>query len=249
MKTDESTPPKSAANEERKLLSGPRPRMLEFVHAFRVFLEFIRGFRKLHFVGPCVTVFGSARFKDGHEYYALTREVGKGLADAGFTVMTGGGPGIMEAANRGARDAGGVSVGCNIQLPQEQQPNAYLDSWILFQHFFVRKVMLVKYSYAFIAMPGGFGTLDEIFETIVLIQTKKIKDFPMILMPSGFWNPILDAFRQTLFERGTIDAVDFSLLRVIDSPDEAVRQILGIAMGDFGLTYVPRPKRRWFFFE
>ena len=239
----------AAVTEERKLLSGPRPRGVELLHAIRVFLEFIKGFRKLHFVGPCVTVFGSARFKEGNEYYALTREVGKLLAEVGFTVMTGGGPGLMEAANRGAKDAGGRSIGCNIQLPKEQQPNRYLDHWILFNHFYVRKVMLVKYSYAFIAMPGGFGTLDEIFETITLIQTHKIKDFPMILMPSAFWEPILDACRETLLAHGTIDAVDFGLLHVIDSPDEAVKRILQIAMGDFGLAYAPRPKKRWFFFE
>jgi hypothetical protein len=236
-------------NEERTLLAGPRPRGVELVHAIRIFLEFIRGFRRLHFVGPCVTVFGSARFKEGDAYYALTREMGKRLAEVGFTVMTGGGPGLMEAANRGAKDAGGRSVGCNIELPKEQQPNAYLDHWILFRHFYVRKVMLVKYSYAFVAMPGGFGTLDEIFETITLIQTRKIKDFPVILMPSEFWTPILNAFRERLLARGTIDAADFGLLNVIDSPDEAVKRILQIAMGDFGLSYAPRPKKRWFFFE
>jgi uncharacterized protein (TIGR00730 family) len=125
----------------------------------------VRGFRALHFVGPCVTVFGSARFKEDHAYYGLGREIGRELARAGFTVMTGGGPGIMEAANRGAREAGGLSIGCNIELPAEQKPNPYLDRWITFRHFLVRKVMLVKYSYAFVALPGGFGTLDEIFET------------------------------------------------------------------------------------
>ena len=239
----------SAVNEERKLLAGPRPRGVELGHAAQIFFEFIRGFRKLHFVGPCVTVFGSARFKEGDAYYTLTREVGKRLAEVGFTVMTGGGPGLMEAANRGARDASGRSVGCNIELAQEQRPNPYLDDWILFHHFYVRKVMLVKYSYAFVAMPGGFGTLDEIFETITLIQTRKIDHFPVILMPSEFWTPILNAFRETLLARGTIDTVDFSLLHVIDSPDEAVKRILQIAMGDFGLSYAPRPRKRWFFFE
>jgi uncharacterized protein (TIGR00730 family) len=238
-----------AVTEERNLLSGPRPRMVELLHAIRVFFEFIKGFRKLHFVGPCVTVFGSARFKEGDEYYALTREVGRLLANVGFTVMTGGGPGLMEAANRGAKDAGGRSVGCNIQLPKEQEPNAYLDEWVLFNHFYVRKVMLVKYSYAFIAMPGGFGTLDEIFETVVLIQTRKIKDFPLVLMPSAFWQPVLESFRETMIARGTIDEMDFSLLKVIDSPEEAVKKILQIAMGDFGLSYTPKPKKRWFFFE
>ena len=165
----------------------------------------MRGFRKLHFVGPCVTVFGSARFTADHAYYVLAREVGQRLARAGFTVMTGGGPGIMEAANRGAKEAGGYSVGCNIELPQEQKPNPYLDRWITFRHFFVRKLMLVKYSYAFIALPGGFGTLDEIFETATLIQTDKIKDFPLVLVGKEYWRPLLDFLRDRLVEAKTID--------------------------------------------
>src|SRR5262245_21448532 len=164
-----------ASPEVRRFLQGPQARRSELFRAIRIFIEFIRGFRALHFVGPCVTVFGSARFKEDHPYYALGREVGRALARAGFTVMTGGGPGIMEAANRGAKDVGGRSVGCNIELPEEQRPNPYLDRWITFRHFFVRKVMLVKYSYAFVALPGGFGTLDEIFETATLVQTGKIK--------------------------------------------------------------------------
>jgi uncharacterized protein (TIGR00730 family) len=148
---------------------------VELIRVLRIMVEFVRGFRALHFVGPCVTVFGSARFKEDHPYYALGREVGRELARAGFTVMTGGGPGIMEAANRGAKEVGGRSVGCNIELPAEQKPNQYLDRFITFHHFFVRKVMLVKYSYAFVALPGGFGTLDEIFETATLVQTGKIR--------------------------------------------------------------------------
>ncbi|MGH7484896.1 MAG: TIGR00730 family Rossman fold protein [bacterium] len=237
------------APEDIQFLRGPQKRSFELWRAIRIFGEFLRGFRTLHFVGPCVTVFGSARFPETHPYYVVARQLGARLARAGFTVMTGGGPGIMEAANRGAKEVGGRSVGCNIELPQEQAPNPYLDEWMLFRHFYVRKVMLVKYSYAFVAMPGGFGTLDEIFETMVLIQTHKIKDFPMILMPSQFWNPILEAFRHTLLERGTIDAVDFGLVRVTDSPEEAIEHILKVAMSDFGLSYVPKPRKRWFFFE
>ena len=172
----------SATGEERRFLSGRRPRGLELWHTLRIFFEFIYGYRCLHFVGPCVTVFGSARFDEEHENYALAREMGRRIARAGFTVMTGGGPGIMEAANRGAKDVGGRSVGCNIELPVEQKPNAYLDRWVTFRHFFVRKMMLVKYSYAFVVMPGGFGTLDELFEAATLIQTGKIKSFPVILM-------------------------------------------------------------------
>ena len=234
---------------ERKFLSGPQDRSSELLLVLRVAAEFIRGFRKLHFVGPCVTVFGSARFPEGHPYYALARDVGRLLAEAGFTVMTGGGPGVMEAANRGAREAGGRSVGCNIQLPQEQKPNAYLDDWITFRHFFVRKVMLVKYSYAFVVLPGGFGTLDEVFETVTLIQTGKIQDFPVVLLASDFWNPLVSFMRGTLLARGTIDEADFGHMEVFDSPTDAVALIRDTAIRHFGLTYGPRPGRRWFLFE
>src|SRR6185436_6522026 len=166
-------------HHNRVLLSGPRARLSELARVIRIAGEFLRGFRRLHFVGPCVTVFGSARFKEDHPYYTLARDIGRRLALAGATVMTGGGPGIMEAANRGAKEAGGYSIGCNIRLPLEQQPNPYLDRWVTFRYFFVRKVLLVKYSYAFVIMPGGFGTLDELFEAVTLIQTRKIESFPV----------------------------------------------------------------------
>ena len=194
--------------EDRKLLQGPSWRLVELQRIHRIATEFLRGFRKLHFVGPCVTVFGSARFKDDHLYYGVAREIGRRLAEEGFTVMTGGGPGVMEAANRGARDAGGVSIGCNIELPHEQKPNDYVDLFVEFRYFFVRKVMLVKYSHAFIALPGGFGTLDEIFEAATLIQTGKIKDFPLILMGVDFWTPLIEYMRDHLLSAGTIDADD-----------------------------------------
>ena len=234
---------------ERQFLQGPRPRGLELREAGRIFAECIRGFRKLHFVGPCVTVFGSARFKEDHPYYVLARELGGKLADAGFTVMTGGGPGIMEAANRGAKERGGLSVGANITLPSEQKPNAYLDHWVEFRYFFVRKLMLEKYSYAFIAMPGGIGTLDEIFETSVLIQTGKMQDFPFVLMGKSFWTPLVSYLRDGLLAAGTIDAADASRWIVTDSPAEAVDMIKGRAMKDFGLTYGPRAKPRWWLGE
>src|SRR5690349_7713061 len=160
-----------------RFLEGPQNRTSELIRAVRIFFEFMRGFRALHFVGPCVTVFGSARFPEDHRYYTLAREMGRRLGRAGFTVMTGGGPGIMEAANRGARDVGGRSVGCNIILPKEQAPNPYLDLWVEFRYFFVRKVMLAKYSYAFVALPGGFGTMDALFECATLVQTGKIRNF------------------------------------------------------------------------
>lgn len=235
--------------EETQLLSGPRPREAELLRAVRIFLEFIRGFRALHFLGPCVTVFGSARFAEGHQYYGLAREAGRLLAEAGFTVMTGGGPGIMEAANRGAKDAGGMSVGCNIELVGEQKPNAYLDRVMTFRYFFVRKVMLVKYSYAFVVMPGGFGTLDEVFETATLIQTAKINDFPVVLMGTQFWLPMLHFMRETLVEQGTIDKDNLGIFKVTDSAQEAVDYVRDVAMAKFGLTQRKRPKRRWFFGE
>ncbi len=234
---------------ERRFLSGPQNRGSEFLRVMRIAAEFIRGFRRFHFLGPCVTVFGSARFSEDHPYYAMARETGRLLAEAGFTVMTGGGPGIMEAANRGAKEAGGLSIGCNIDLPLEQKPNPYLDHWITFKHFYVRKVMLVKYSYAFIAMPGGFGTMDEVFETVTLIQTGKIADFPVVLLDSGYWDPLVRFMRETLLREGTIDPADLGLIDVMDSPQAAVNRIKEVAMRRFGLTYAKRPRRRWFLLE
>jgi uncharacterized protein (TIGR00730 family) len=234
---------------ERQFLQGPRPRGIELAEAGRIFGECIRGFRRMHFVGPCVTVFGSARFTEDHPYYRLARQLGARLAEAGFTVMTGGGPGIMEAANRGAKDAGGYSVGCNITLPVEQKPNPYLDRWVEFRYFFVRKLMLEKYSYAFVAMPGGIGTLDEIFETAVLIQTGKMKRFPFVLMGKSFWAPLVKYLEEGLLAARTIDPEDVSRWIVTDSPEEAVATIRERTMADFGLTYGPRPKARWWLGE
>jgi len=204
----------------------------------------VRGFRALHFVGPCVTVFGSARFSEDHPYYVLAREAGARLARLGFTVMTGGGPGMMEAANRGAKDAGGYSVGCNIALPTEQKLNPYLDRSVTFDHFFVRKVMLVKYSYAFVVMPGGFGTMDELFEAMVLIQTGKIRSFPVVVLGKTYWRPLVE-FLEEMVRVGTIDAGDMRLLLVTDSVDEMARHIEKHAVEEFGLTRrrAPRPSR------
>lgn len=233
-------------SKEGQFLRGPRPRGLELAEAGRIFAECVKGFRGLHFVGPCVTVFGSARFKEDHPYYALARELGAKLAQAGFTVMTGGGPGIMEAANRGAKEAGGYSVGSNITLPIEQKPNPYLDRWVEFRYFFVRKMLLEKYSYAFVAMPGGIGTLDEIFETSVLIQTGKMEDFPLVLMGKSFWSPLVNYLRDSMLTARTIDEADVTRWLVTDSPEEAVDTIRERATKQFGLTYGPRAKpRRW----
>jgi hypothetical protein len=242
--THDSWGKSAGTGEERVFLEGPQKRRWELLRALRIFGEFIRAFRTLHFLGPCVTVFGSARFGPENDYYKLARETGRHLGRAGFTVMTGGGPGIMEAANRGAREVGAMSVGCNIKLPQEQDPNPYLDRWMEFQYFFVRKVMLVKYSYAFVVMPGGFGTLDEIFETATLIQTGKIRDFPIVLMGTSFWTPLVGFMRDTLAKAGTIDEADYRRMLVTDSPEEAVEHILRVAMDDFGLRQRRRPVPR-----
>ena len=234
----------SARPDEGRFLAGPQHRGLELQRLMRIFLEFLRGFRRLHFLGPCVTVFGSARFPEGNPYYEMARELGGRLARAGFSVLTGGGPGIMEAANRGAQEAGGLSIGCNIELPHEQHPNAYLDHWLTFRYFFVRKVMLVKYSYAFIALPGGFGTLDEIFESATLIQTHKIRDFPLILMGLDYWQPLLDLLRGPMVRAGTIGVHDVEKIRATDSPEEAVAWILTAATEQFGLAWRPRRRQR-----
>jgi uncharacterized protein (TIGR00730 family) len=179
----------------------------------------------------------------------MAREVGSRLARSGFTVMTGGGPGIMEAANRGAKDVGGYSVGCNIELAHEQKPNRYLDRWITFRHFYVRKLMLVKYSYGFIAMPGGFGTLDEIFETATLIQTQKIAGFPLVFMGREYWSPLVEFMYDRLLSEKTIDRPDVERILVTDSAEDAVRFVTESATGQFGLTYGPRPKRHWLLWE
>jgi uncharacterized protein (TIGR00730 family) len=233
--------------EEELFLEGPQGRGFELVRALRIFRELIYGFRSLHFVGPCITVFGSARFPETHPYYALTRELGATIARAKFTVMTGGGPGLMEAANRGAKDAGGVSIGCNIVLPQEQKPNPYLDKWVEFRYFFVRKIMLVKYSYGFVAAPGGFGTLDELFEVATLIQTGKIKDFPVVLLGVEYWAPLVAFIRESLLRNQAIYPQDLDQILVTDSPSEAVSFIRKASTERFGLRYVRRRPHKFLF--
>jgi uncharacterized protein (TIGR00730 family) len=219
---------------DRALLEGPHSRRKDLWLVLRAVRDFIAGFRTLHFVGPCVTVFGSARFDMSHPYYALGREVGSALARIGFTVMTGGGPGLMEAANRGAREAGGRSVGCNIELPKEQAPNRYLDRWVTCRYFFVRKVLLFKYSYAFVALPGGFGTLDELLEALTLIQTRKIANFPIVLVGTAYWRPFQQLLGQ-LAAAGTIDPADLKLMLVTDSVSDLVTHIDRHAVRRFGL--------------
>ena len=244
----EHTPPTKREAEQIRFLEGPQSRLAELKRAWSIFAEVIRGFRRLHFVGPCVTVFGSARFPESHPYYDLARQLGAELARSGFTVMTGGGPGIMEAANRGARDAGGHSVGCNIVLPREQQPNPYLDKFVEFRYFFVRKLMLAKYSYAFVAMPGGLGTLDELFEIATLVQTGKVKEFPIILAGVDYWRPLVDFLKHTMVRSGTIDTADVDRFILSDSPEEIAGLISDVARHRFGLRHgVWKP--RWWLFE
>ncbi len=205
-------------------LEGPQSRQNELFFAIRVFWEFFTGFRKLHFIGPCITVFGSARFDENHLYYKSARAFGSQIAKLGFTTMTGGGPGIMEAANRGAFEAEGLSIGCNIILPREQKENPYLHRFVDFRYFFIRKTLLLKYSFAFAIFPGGFGTLDEFFETITLIQTKKIENFPVVLFGKAYWQPILDMMDKMAAE-GTILEEDLKLFLVTDSVEEAVEYV------------------------
>lgn len=220
--------------EEEDFYAGPQTRWKDFKFVIKVMMEFIRGFRMLHFVGPCVTVFGSARFEEDDKFYKLAVRVGESVSKLGFTVMTGGGPGIMEAANRGAKNVGGKSIGCNIILPFEQRPNPYLDKWMDFNFFFVRKVLLSKYSFAFVVMPGGFGTLDEFFEALTLIQTKVMRRFPVVLMCRDFHHDLY-SYVQHLAEYGTINKEDLELFLLTDSVEEMEEHIRKYAIDAYGL--------------
>lgn len=208
----------------------------------KVVMQFIRGFRKLHFVGPCVTIFGSARFAPGHDYYKMAEALGHAIGQTGFTVMTGGGSGIMEAANKGAFESGGYSVGCNIRLPKEQEPNPYMDEWVTLDYFFVRKFLLLKYSYAFVVLPGGWGTMDELFETLTLVQTGMIHQFPVVLMGKAYYQPLMN-FLDVMLKQGTISAKDLKLVTLTDHPHEAI-QHLERYISDF-YTIRKRPRRYW----
>jgi uncharacterized protein (TIGR00730 family) len=237
---DPIIPPK-----EHVYLDGPKSRGYELKFAWKVFYEMLTAIRKLHFVGPCITVFGSARFKEDHQYYICAREFGKRIAEIGFTTMTGGGPGIMEAANRGAFENGGMSVGCNIKLPFEQSANKYLHKEMTFEYFFTRKTMLVKYSYAFVIMPGGFGTLDELFETLTLIQTKTITGFPVVLFGKDFYQPLVEVM-QTMLQAGTISKEDLDLVLLTDDVGEAMDHIRKYIQTNYKI----KPRRRlWWLFE
>ncbi|MBK9982800.1 MAG: TIGR00730 family Rossman fold protein [Saprospiraceae bacterium] len=241
--TPESKPQEQKAILElQDYLEGPKSRESELLFTVKVVMQFIKGLRKLHFVGPCVTVFGSARFPPDHEYYKMAEAVGHAIGKTGFTVMTGGGPGIMEAANKGAFEAGGYSVGCNIRLPQEQKPNPYMHESVTIDYFFVRKFLLLKYSYAFVVLPGGWGTMDELFETLTLVQTGMIHQFPVVLMGQTYYQPLLD-FLQDMLKVGTISAEDLKLVVITDDPQEAIRH-LEKYIKDF-YTIKKRPTRYW----
>ena len=229
---------------DRLMLQGPRSRTTEFVQLLRVMRDFLRGFRVLHFVGPCVTVFGSARTREDDPYYQLARQMGAAIARLGFTVMTGGGPGIMEAANRGAKDAGGRSVGCNIELPFEQESNPYLDRSVTLYYFFVRKTLLIKYSYAFVVFPGGAGTVDELFEALSLIQTGKIRQFPIVVMGTDYWNEMV-GFIQKMARTGMISPQDVELIYATDSVEDAIAHIHHHAIEPFGLKRAARRHLPW----
>jgi uncharacterized protein (TIGR00730 family) len=233
---------------EIKFLAGRQSRRREFVFTLKVVWEFIKGFRALHFVGPCITIFGSARLKEGDPDYEITRSVAGKIARLGFTIMTGDGPGIMEAANRGAREVGGRSVGVNIELPFEQDPNPYVDRSINIRYFFVRKVLLLKYSYGFIIMPGGYGTLDEFFETITLIQTRKIDRFPVVVMNQEYHGQLMK-YVDRMIERGTVSPDDKNLFHFTDSIDEAVEYLRRNTIDSAQLKVETERWRpfRWFF--
>lgn len=226
-------------------LDGPKSRGSELSFAWKVFREYISAFRTLHFVGPCITVFGSARFKEDNEWYICAREFGKRIAAMGFTTMTGGGPGIMEAANRGAYENGGMSVGCNIRLPFEQSHNGYMHKWMTFEFFHTRKTMLIKYSYAFIIMPGGFGTMDELFETLTLVQTKTIHGFPIVLFGKEYYGPLMDVM-EMMVEKGTISKEDLSLVLLTDDVGEAIEHVRKYILQYYKVK--PR-KRTWWMME
>jgi uncharacterized protein (TIGR00730 family) len=226
--------PSGQSTEDERLLEKRRPAFLDTDtwRSLRILSEFVEGFDALAMVGPAVTVFGSARTTAGEPAYELARNVGQLLAEAGYAVITGGGPGAMEAANRGCQEGGGLSIGCNIELPHEQSINAYVDLGVEFKYFFARKVMFVKYADAFVILPGGLGTLDELFEALVLIQTGKIRHFPVVLLGTAYWSGLVDWMRAVQLPAHNISATDLELFHVTDDPAEAVAMIRAFTTDD-----------------
>ena len=233
-------PVKQPKIDRQTYLEGPKSRVNELGFSIKVFLQFIKGFRKLHFVGPCITVFGSARFKEGEQYYQMAYNVGKMISEMGFTTMTGGGPGIMEAANRGAFENEGYSVGCNIVLPFEQHPNPYMHTSVDIDYFFVRKFLLLKYSYAFVILPGGWGTMDEMFETLTLIQTGVIQKFPIVVMGKEYYQDLCD-YLEFMVEQRTISPSDLLLIKFTDSFQEAREHIFKYIQTNYKITKRKNP--------
>lgn len=242
-----SKPVKILNPAEYEYLEGPKSRGYELWFAIKVLFQFIKGFRCLHFIGPCITVFGSARFKEGHVHYEKAREVGKAIAALGFTTMTGGGPGIMEAANRGAFENGGRSVGVNIQLPHEQFPNPYLHTSVTLKFFFVRKVLLLKYSYAFIILPGGWGTMDEMFETLTLVQTGVMHKFPVVLIGTDYYQSLMD-YIHFMEAQQTISPEDLKLVKLTDDIDEAMIHVSKYITDNYQIRKKMR-RRLWWLLE
>ncbi|MFT3989984.1 MAG: TIGR00730 family Rossman fold protein [Luteolibacter sp.] len=246
---DQKATPREIAEQEifeletadSSLLSGPRSRVHDFFTLWRVWRDLLRAFRVLHFAGPCVTIFGSARTVKGSKYYELAKEMGAACARLGFTVVTGGGPGIMQAGNQGAYEAGGRSIGVNIELPFEQQLNPFVHRSVTMRYFFTRKVVLVKYSYAFIVLPGGAGTMDEMFETMTLIQTGKLKNFPIILMGREYWQPLMD-FLYKMADEGMISPGDTDLIFFTDDVEDAKAHLQRHAVRQFDLRKKKHPR-------
>ena len=236
-------------HREAEFLGGKRSRFKEFKSLLSIVFEFVQGFRKLHFLNPCITVFGSARFGEDNLHYQQAREFTQLVAKKGFTIITGGGSGIMEAANRGAKDVSGKSIGCNIELPKEQHPNPYLDFNITLNHFYVRKVLLLKYSYAFAVFPGGFGTMDELFETLTLLQTNKISNFPVVLFGKDYWFKLLEQI-DNMKTLGTISEKDVLLFLVTDSVSEGINYIYNKLEKKYGSPLkIKTSKTRWWLGE
>jgi uncharacterized protein (TIGR00730 family) len=240
-KKREGVPPYWQLTDDEVLLRSPEPedeyKTSDSWRVFRIMGEFVDGFDNLATITQGVSIFGSARTKEGDEMYEAAREVGRLLAEAGFEVITGGGPGIMEAGNRGAYEVGKVSVGCNIELPFEQDPNPYQTRSLSFKYFFVRKTMFIKYSNAYLIFPGGFGTMDELFEALTLIQTKKIRNFPVVLFGSSYWQGLLQWITSTMLHERYIGEEDLKLMHLTDSPQDAVDFIIKVCeygMGDTG---------------
>ncbi|MES2380198.1 MAG: TIGR00730 family Rossman fold protein [Bacteroidota bacterium] len=231
------------ANSERRFLAGKRNRRRDFLFSLKVLWEFWKGFHGFRKIGPCITVFGSARFDENNKWYKKTVEIGGRISELGLTVLSGGGPGIMEASNRGAFEKRGRSVGCNIVLPFEQHLNPYVDYSVTIRYFFVRKVFLIKYSYGFVVMPGGMGTLDELFEALTLIQTGKIEGFPVVLFGTEYWKKMIE-FLDVMVTEKTISPNDLNLLLVTDSVDETIEHLKKHTIQKFHLKKERRKKPR-----